>query len=293
MNHHFMDRLWETYALTYGVLEPHLSLHPTTTAALSGATAGGLQALVAAPAENVRLVLEGGSGASWSSAWKEVFRGTVPISSTTTQRENVRQVRDWMTEVRGMAGRGWDGWGWGCAKDVCGELRWDMLSGKFITLTGFATFFAIFEITRRGASRSKVALQNIIESLEFGGSRTQSVKRHFPRIVHGITLVSGGVIAGLAYEVVSRPFDVARKVVQQDRIAYLRGRSPGMVAVMQKVRQDGVLVFFRDSFGADNGAKSPGSAGSRRIYAALRTLARVGPWGIGFLVWEAFGPGLS
>ncbi|KIM87543.1 hypothetical protein PILCRDRAFT_95783 [Piloderma croceum F 1598] len=269
--------LWETYALTYGVLEPHLNSHPTITAALSGGTAGGLQALVAAPAENVRLVLEGGSGAGWSSAWKDVFRGTVPISSTTTQRENVRQVRDWMTEVRGMAGRGWDGWGWGCAKDVC----------------GFATFFAIFEITRRGASRTKFALQNVIESWKFGGSRTQSVKRHFPRIVHGITLVSGGVIAGIAYEVVSRPFDVARKVVQQDRIAYPRGRSPGMVTVMQKVRQDGFLVFFRDSFGADHSVKSPGSAGSRRIYAALRTLARVGPWGIGFLVWEAFGPGLS
>jgi hypothetical protein len=287
-----MDRLWETYALASGVLEPHLSSHPTITAALSGGTAGGLQALVAAPAENVRLVLEGGSGAGWSGAWKEVFRGTVPISSTTTQRENVRQVRDWMTEVRGMAGRGWDGWGWGCAKDVCGELRLNMLSGKLIILTGFATFFAIFEITRRGASRTKFALQNVIESWKFGGSRTQSVKRHFPRIVHGITLVSGGVIAGLAYEIVSRPFDVARKVVQQDRIAYARGGcSPGMVAVMQKVRQDGFLVFFRDSFGADSSVKSPGSASSRS--AALRTLARVGPWGVGFLVWEGFGPGLS
>jgi len=262
---------------------------------LSGGTAGGLQALVAAPAENVRLVLEGGSGAGWSGAWKEVFRGTMPISSTTTQRENVRQVRDWMTEVRGMAGRGWDGWGWGCAKDICGELRWDILPGKFITLTGFATFFAIFEITRRGASRSKFTLQNVIESRKFGGSRTQSVTHHFPRIVHGIILVSGGVIAGLAYEIVSRPFDVARKVVQQDNIAYGRGRcrSTGMVAVVQKVRQDGCLVFFRDSFWADNSVKSPGSAGSRRMYAALRTLARVGPWGIGFLVWEAFGPGLS
>lgn len=107
--------------MTSGALEPYLSSHSTTMAALAGATAGGVQALAAAPAENVRLVLEGGTGKGWSGAWKEVFRGTVPVSSTTTQRENARQVRDWMVEVRGMAGRGWDGWGWGCAKDICGE----------------------------------------------------------------------------------------------------------------------------------------------------------------------------
>lgn len=287
-----MDRLWETYTLTSSVLEPRLSSHPTTTAALSGAAAGGLQALLAAPAENVRLVLEGGSGTSWSGVWKEVFRGTVPISSTITQRENVRQVRDWVTEVKGMAGRGWNGWGWGCAKDVCGELLLDMSSGTFTSLAGFATFFAIFEITRRGASRTKSALQDVTESWNIGGHRTQSLRLHFPRIVHGLTLVSGGVVAGLAYEFVSRPFDVARKVVQRDRIAHTRGRGLAMMAVIEKIRQDGILIFFRDS-GRHNSANAPGSAGSRRIYVALRTLARVGPWGIGFLAWEAFGPGLS
>src|ERR1700736_75595 len=82
-----MGSLWGTYAMTSSALEPHIGSHSTTMAALSGATAGGVQALVAAPAENVRLVLEGGSGASWSAAWKEVFRGTVPISSTAVQRE--------------------------------------------------------------------------------------------------------------------------------------------------------------------------------------------------------------
>lgn len=118
-----MGSLWETYALTSSALEPSLSLHPTTAAALSGAVAGGVQALLAAPAENVRLVLDGGSGANWSDAWKEVFRGTRPLSSWTTERENARQIRDWMKEVKGMAGRGWDGLGWGCAKDICGKLQ--------------------------------------------------------------------------------------------------------------------------------------------------------------------------
>ena len=143
------------------------------------------------------------------------------------------------------------------------------------------------------ASRTKFASQDVVEYLEFGGNRSQSVKRHFPRTIHGITLVSGGVVAGFAYELVSRPFDVARRAVQQDRIIHARDHRTAMMAIIQKVRQDGIVTFFRDASGGDNSAKSPGSASSRRLYVALRTLVRVGPWGIGFLVWEAFGPGLS
>jgi hypothetical protein len=100
--------------------------HPTMLAASAGAVAGGAQALIAAPCENVRLVLEGGSSKEgWSHAWKEVFRGTQPSSSVPQQQtiQEIRQVRDWMKEVGDMAGRGWDGWGWGFAKDVCGKDR--------------------------------------------------------------------------------------------------------------------------------------------------------------------------
>jgi hypothetical protein len=116
--------LWTTYAEASVIFEPRLGANPTLMAALSGAIAGAVQALVAAPAENVRLVLEGGFGGhSWSHAWKEVFRGTtVPLSVSNKQNiEEIRQVRSWVKEVGEMAGRGWDGWGWGCAKDVCGK----------------------------------------------------------------------------------------------------------------------------------------------------------------------------
>lgn len=89
--------------------------------------------MVAAPAENVRLVLEGGtSGQSWSHAWKEVFRGTASASRHDTI-EDVRQVRNWMKEVGEMAGRGWDGWGWGCAKDICGENAFVTTKGSTYT----------------------------------------------------------------------------------------------------------------------------------------------------------------
>lgn len=50
--------LWETYTITSNVLEPNLNAHPTVIAAMSGAAAGGMQAVIAAPAENVRLVSE-------------------------------------------------------------------------------------------------------------------------------------------------------------------------------------------------------------------------------------------
>jgi hypothetical protein len=166
---------------------------------------------------------------------------------------------------------------------------------KYSCLVGFATFFAMFEITRRVASRTKFASQDVIESWgpKFGEIRTRSLRRHVPRAVHGVTLVSGGVVAGLTYELVSRPFDVARQLVRQDKAVYARNHGSVPMAVMQKVRQDGIVIFFRDPSAGGTSAKSPGSINNRRLYVALRTFARVGPWGIGFLAWEAFGPGLS
>jgi hypothetical protein len=116
--------LWTTYSESSSILTNNLKAHPITIAAISGAVAGGAQAIVAAPAENVRLVIEGGSvGGSWSHAWKEVVRETATNQSIRNDDlREIRQVRSWMAEVREMAGRGWNGWGWGLAKDVCGEL---------------------------------------------------------------------------------------------------------------------------------------------------------------------------
>lgn len=114
--------LWSTFAETHQFAAHHLSGQPVLTAALSGSVAGAFQALVAAPAENVRLLIEGGSGGnSWSSAWKEVFQYTSTGTLSKQQKmEEIRLIRAWMKEVGTMAGRGWNGWGWCCAKDACG-----------------------------------------------------------------------------------------------------------------------------------------------------------------------------
>jgi hypothetical protein len=122
--------LWTTYAETSKAIGPYYGHHPTFATALAGGVAGGMQALVAAPAENVRIILEGGSlgvGNPASNAWKEVFRGTKSaFVSKQTEVEDVRQVRRWMKEVGEMAGRGWGGWGWCLGKDICGKLSWHL-----------------------------------------------------------------------------------------------------------------------------------------------------------------------
>lgn len=120
------------------------SLSPTAVAAVSGCCAGSVQALAAAPAENVRMVLEGGqSRGSWSVAWKEVFAGTESLSPTASReaakhRDELRKIRKWMREVREMAGRGWQGLGFGVAKDSCGKCEISKLNDHALNLTPVA-----------------------------------------------------------------------------------------------------------------------------------------------------------
>ncbi|KAH9180583.1 hypothetical protein EDB89DRAFT_2110666 [Lactarius sanguifluus] len=274
--------LWTAYSGTSSLLNggDNLEAHPIATAAISGAIAGGAQAIVAAPAENARLAIEGGTvGGGWSHAWKEVLRGTVQNQSTEkkTLRE-MRQVRGWMMEVRDMAGRGWNGWGWGLAKDVC----------------GFSVFFTIFEVTRRLATELKILSVGLVQPFTVTDERPTAIQRNLPRTVHGATLVAGGVTAGLAYEVVCRPWDVARRLAYLDRVQSTTTHRPRhhlFSLITRKIHDDGLLFFFRDAAGYEE--KNLMSLGRQRLLAVARTLGRVGPWGVGFLVWEAFGPGIS
>jgi hypothetical protein len=160
--------LWESYSFSSDYLEKRIPDHPILMAASSGAFAGACQSLMAAPAENVRIVLEAatnlgqaaqpvdttegntsktkGKGkakakasaidpvkeilskpttvqshhAGWGHAWKRVFQGDEPLARAST-RDEVRQLQRWAQEIKGMAGRGWDGWAWGCGKDMFGE----------------------------------------------------------------------------------------------------------------------------------------------------------------------------
>ena len=282
--------LWATYA-ECGSLRSHLGAYPMFTVALSGAAAGGMQALVAAPVENLRLVIEGGTGKGWSHAWKEVFRGTHPLHATTRSEQirDIRQVRLWMKDVGGMAGRGWAGWGWGFGKDVCGRwvrtTNWRILS---LHLSGFAAFFTVFEITRKLANKVKLLFHRIPRRLSRNEAPPSS---NLPRFAHAFTLVCGGVMAGLTYETVCRPWDVARRAITLHRTLHPGSRQPSFSVLMRKLQADGIISFFRDHSAGLHEHSELQSRMRRRISSALRSLARVGPWGAGFLLWESFGSG--
>ncbi|KAI0006061.1 hypothetical protein BJV74DRAFT_17649 [Russula compacta] len=231
--------LWTAYSESSSALGhcDALEAHPIKIAAISGAVAGGAQAIVAAPAENVRLAIErdrGTTGGGWSHAWREVVRGTAPNQPTGGESlRELKQIRSWMMDVRDMAGRGWNGWGWGLAKDVC----------------GFSVFFTIFEVTRRVATELKLFSLGFVQPFEVAAGRPTSIQRHLPRIVHGCTLVAGGVTAGLAYEVVCRPWDVARKLAHIERahsVATHRPRRSLIDMISRKIHDDGLLSFVRD-----------------------------------------------
>ena len=154
--------------------------------------------------------------------------------------------------------------------------------------TGFAVFFAVFELTRRAAARTKLVSSQLVQQGKYG--LDAKAHRHMPKIVHAMTLVTGGAIAGLAYEVCCRPWDVARKAVHVDRVVSTERHSIPLV-LLNKARDDGWLSFVRNPVQHVHDHST--SPVQKKLQSLARTLARVGPWGIGFLVWEAFGPGIS
>ncbi|KAF7311545.1 hypothetical protein MKEN_01056900 [Mycena kentingensis (nom. inval.)] len=261
--------LWASYAEASSAIHPHIT-HPVLNAAVAGAVAGGAQALVSAPTENVRLLIEGGTSQnSFWHAWKEVFRGTTTASGSRHDTiEEARRLRSWMREVGDMAGRGWDGLGCTLGKDI----------------TGFAAFFAIFEVTRRIALQIRTSARNM-DALKTEDN--DSYKQHVPQLIYGLTLVTGGVVAGLSYEVIGRPFDKVRDALRLDRHTPNGELRSPVAVVSHKIREEGVWALFRNTSPAAASATASPNA-YRRVYGVLRTLARVGPWGVGFLVYQAY-----
>ncbi|KAF9532312.1 hypothetical protein CPB83DRAFT_847633 [Crepidotus variabilis] len=258
--------LWTAYGETGSALEPVLAAQSISNSAASGAVAGLCQAVVAAPAENVRLLLEQGfHGHSWSCAWKEVFRDKLAISPKGAQQlSEIHQLRNWMHDVGQMAGRGWEGWGWGCAKDA----------------VGFAAFFSIFEISRRAGVYAKIMTQSWFVQTDTAAR----VKTQLPAIANGVTLITGGVFAGLAYEYSCRPFEIARRIIYLER---LERPDTAYRILGKRIATEGLGSLFQSDILPHVHSTGPPSKWAK-VY---RTIGRVGPWGIGFLVWEAYGSG--
>lgn len=163
-------------------------------------------------------------------------------------------------------------------------------------MAGFAVFFSIFELTRGSATWVKSTADERIAT-----RKGPDAKSHLPRVLHGSTLVCGGVAAGIAYEFVGRPFDIARRSVRSYRATHVPHshksslRKDALViaqALKEKVDREGIYAFFRLS-GDESSVTALSTPWRQRLYASLRILGRVGPWGVGFLIWESLGPGLS
>jgi Mitochondrial carrier protein len=153
-------------------------------------------------------------------------------------------------------------------------------------------FFSIFEITRGLAISAKTFSQTLVHPVadEDGKDRRTSILRHSPRIIHATTLVCGGTVAGLAYEMVCRPLDNARRAVHLDKIS-AHGHHSIVKVLQRQIRDAGISSLFKDRTVHLHDAEPPTSRSG--LSAFLRTLGRISPWGLAFICFEAFGPGIS
>ncbi len=128
--------------------------------------------------------------------------------------------------------------------------------------------------------------------------RTHDVN-HFrsqlPAVVNGVTLVTGGVrwvlhysfpflkvFAGLAYEIMCRPFDIARRTIFLEKLEY---HEPSYKLLRRRFMHERLNFFFQSG----NLPHACSIEQPSKLSGFLRMIARVGPWGVGFLVWEAYG----
>lgn len=79
---------------------------------------------------------------------------------------------------------------------------------------------------------------------------------------------------------------MARRTIYLHKFARPELRQSALNILHRKLVEKGYQSFFQLS-SMPNETKIGWSA------RVLRTAGRVGPWGAGFLVWEAYGPGLS
>lgn len=172
-------------------------------------------------------------------------------------------------------------------------------------------FFAVFDLSRQIATH---ASERLAPRDSDTSSKTWRPLAGAHRIAQSLILVSGGVIGGLGHEVIGHPFDISRRLLhindahmRAERAALSTTESSSRPATSQvpiprqsffssvstsfKVLRDaahkeGILYFFRSPTAS---SLDSNSSPYRRLHTALRTLGRVGPWGVAFVVWEATG----
>lgn len=174
---------------------------------------------------------------------------------------------------------------------------------------GFAVFFAVFDVSRHLANEMaayldpSITLRRVAQVTSSEGEEEEEdrfkpsslSKESHARIGHGIVLASGGIAAGLGYEYVSRPFDNARRIVSHTTHTAPDARHSfwTIMSIMTRhVHENGVisLLASHQPSASSTAAETGSSVLRARALILLRALGRLGPWGIGFLMWEGFAP---
>ena len=144
----------------------------------------------------------------------------------------------------------------------------------------------IFEVSRHAAAHTR----NLVPRLPFAAGRTDRTKANTGRVVYATTLVTGGAFAGLVYEVVGRPFDTARHLARLEQLSPHSPPKTLLQLMNAKLQKEGVLSLFRDPNAVPATTQDYSRGWQQRLYSVSRALARVGPWGVGFLAFEYWSP---
>ncbi|KAG8947280.1 hypothetical protein FRC04_010856 [Tulasnella sp. 424] len=242
----------------------------------------------------------------------------ITVATGVKSRQEARELRAWIKEVKGMS-RGWDGVWWGVGKDVVGFAIFFALFDVSRNLANRTAAYLDPSICLTPApkqaaltvesSEPSYSKQDKDDEYESSNAMLPASKVTKARVGHGIVLVGGGVAAGLGYEFAGRPFDNARRIVHEQRL-HSEARSSRrplpitapvqdpssfrliMRIVIAHIREHGVMSLLQNTAGGAAAASADAgrSPGYRRAVIALRALGRLGPWGVGFLMWEGFAP---
>lgn len=182
----------------------------------------------------------------------------------------------------------WTGWRWAVARDAL----------------SYGVFFAAFDITRRTGLRVKALfggeVQKISSSMAAIGSphSQRSSTKETPtiaRVAQATTIVTGGVLATVAADFVSRPFRTCQRVMQNAKENAAKDVSAKSHPIVRTFRTQGWRPFLHPDeppLTATQPFKRPVAAESRMRRVMTRVgwrLAAVGPWGVGFLAWAWVG----
>lgn len=206
---------------------------PLWIVATAGGTAGAAQCIISAPLENVRTVIQQylvrevtadairARRARPTFPWASIFRAALMpfLPEPLYRRVAQRVAQSHSATLRA---------GTSVAPLVHSLTR--RIHGAGLTLSvvrdaiGFSSFFVLFEVTRRLALHTSLALDQIAPSKAGSPHEPREwdqdldVSYNSSRTVHGrvaaaIILVSGGALGALVYDLVGRPFELMRMVL--------------------------------------------------------------------------------